>query len=354
MTYKKLKTLLAALQRVIAYKFTREEALDILNVDDDILGNPDALKSAYRKAALKNHPDRGGDPEMMKKVNVAYDTLLKEEPITEDDVNESVVNSIIKDLRKEQKLTPSIKKAFKDASGMEPVGYAPKAEFLLLSKHKSMKDFAEYWGIKNLIASLDLISSLSDPKFEVKLNEFEDVVPEILKRLEIKNPALFSKIVSDMITLAMKGEDFLNFAEEYYLVDNDKDIGQVKDWDSFKGYFDEPYIDMTDLIYWDDGSWAKFFEKALKETLEKEILNDISSILEDDDDLLYLVTPLERANGQYVVGLYLDEIPDELADLDGTLKEVISEHLNARFFFLNTRGDFFDLTLAREAIKDLV
>jgi hypothetical protein len=35
------------------------------------------LKSAYKKSALKNHPDRGGSEEMMKKVNDAYETLKK-------------------------------------------------------------------------------------------------------------------------------------------------------------------------------------------------------------------------------------------------------------------------------------
>lgn len=33
------------------------------------------IKKAYRKMALKYHPDRGGDPEMFKKVALAYETL---------------------------------------------------------------------------------------------------------------------------------------------------------------------------------------------------------------------------------------------------------------------------------------
>jgi len=35
-----------------------------------------AIKKAYKAAAMKHHPDRGGDPEEMKKVNIAKDTLL--------------------------------------------------------------------------------------------------------------------------------------------------------------------------------------------------------------------------------------------------------------------------------------
>ncbi|MCD7459292.1 DNAj domain protein [Datura stramonium] len=35
----------------------------------------DELKKAYRKAALKNHPDKGGDPEKFKELAKAYEVL---------------------------------------------------------------------------------------------------------------------------------------------------------------------------------------------------------------------------------------------------------------------------------------
>lgn len=35
------------------------------------------IKRAYRKLALKNHPDRGGDIEKMKLINMAYEILSK-------------------------------------------------------------------------------------------------------------------------------------------------------------------------------------------------------------------------------------------------------------------------------------
>lgn len=35
----------------------------------------DEIKAAFRKLAMENHPDRGGDPEKFKKINEAYQTL---------------------------------------------------------------------------------------------------------------------------------------------------------------------------------------------------------------------------------------------------------------------------------------
>lgn len=33
------------------------------------------IKKAYRKNAMKNHPDKGGDPEKFKEVTAAYEVL---------------------------------------------------------------------------------------------------------------------------------------------------------------------------------------------------------------------------------------------------------------------------------------
>jgi len=46
------------------------EAIAILQPE-----NKDDLKAAYRRACLKYHPDHGGDEEIMKLVNAAYETL---------------------------------------------------------------------------------------------------------------------------------------------------------------------------------------------------------------------------------------------------------------------------------------
>lgn len=50
----------------------------------DVLGvprgaDPDEIKKSYRKLALVNHPDKGGDPEKFKKISHAYEVLSDEQ-----------------------------------------------------------------------------------------------------------------------------------------------------------------------------------------------------------------------------------------------------------------------------------
>jgi DnaJ family protein A protein 2 len=50
-----------------------KEYYQILGVDQN--ANASQLKNAYKKLAVIHHPDKGGDVEMFKKINNAYDTL---------------------------------------------------------------------------------------------------------------------------------------------------------------------------------------------------------------------------------------------------------------------------------------
>ena len=50
-----------------------EEFYKILGVEKD--ASASQLKKAYRKLAIKHHPDKGGDEAMFKKISEAYDVL---------------------------------------------------------------------------------------------------------------------------------------------------------------------------------------------------------------------------------------------------------------------------------------
>jgi hypothetical protein len=82
------------------------EALSLLEIDPSAAKDPVALKTAYRGAARKNHPDVGGNAEIMKKVNEAYELLsegggsMADEP-EEDDWSGAKATAILK-----EKLTP--------------------------------------------------------------------------------------------------------------------------------------------------------------------------------------------------------------------------------------------------------
>lgn len=52
------------------------QALEVFGMQGSELGNPALLKKKFRNLSKENHPDHGGDVELMKNINVAY-ALLK-------------------------------------------------------------------------------------------------------------------------------------------------------------------------------------------------------------------------------------------------------------------------------------
>ena len=50
-----------------------QKLYNVLGVEKS--ATPDAIKKAYRKLAVKLHPDKGGDPEKFKEVQKAFDVL---------------------------------------------------------------------------------------------------------------------------------------------------------------------------------------------------------------------------------------------------------------------------------------
>ncbi|KAL6506500.1 hypothetical protein OROGR_024681 [Orobanche gracilis] len=59
--------------RAPAKKVDNSKYYEVLGVPKS--ASPDDLKKAYKKAAIKNHPDKGGDPEKFKELAQAYEVL---------------------------------------------------------------------------------------------------------------------------------------------------------------------------------------------------------------------------------------------------------------------------------------
>lgn len=59
--------------RAAPKKTNNTKYYEVLNVPKS--AGPNELKKAYRIAALKNHPDKGGDPEKFKELTQAYEVL---------------------------------------------------------------------------------------------------------------------------------------------------------------------------------------------------------------------------------------------------------------------------------------
>lgn len=58
-------------------EMTIDAALQVLGLSNDDIGDESKLKKAFRKAAIQNHPDRGGSTQAMQDVNDAYMSLKK-------------------------------------------------------------------------------------------------------------------------------------------------------------------------------------------------------------------------------------------------------------------------------------
>ena len=54
----------------------KKDLYEVLGVPKD--ATQEDIKKAYRMLAKENHPDKGGDEELFKKISVAYDTIVDE------------------------------------------------------------------------------------------------------------------------------------------------------------------------------------------------------------------------------------------------------------------------------------
>lgn len=62
-------------QSLLEATLTQSEALEILGISS--FADKSELKKAFKRASIKNHPDKGGTAEAMQKVNAAYTVLSK-------------------------------------------------------------------------------------------------------------------------------------------------------------------------------------------------------------------------------------------------------------------------------------
>jgi curved DNA-binding protein CbpA len=76
---------------MIINEMSVDKALQVLKLNKQDLGDPNALKKAYRKRSMESHPDRGGSKEEMQDVNDAYASLKRAKTsreFTQDDIEE--------------------------------------------------------------------------------------------------------------------------------------------------------------------------------------------------------------------------------------------------------------------------
>lgn len=67
---------------ILEQKMSTREAMTVFGIDQKDLGNNIVIKKRYRELSSKHHPDHGGDLEMMKKINAAYDVLKKTKAVS--------------------------------------------------------------------------------------------------------------------------------------------------------------------------------------------------------------------------------------------------------------------------------
>lgn len=122
-------------------------------------------KKAYRKLAKDNHPDRGGDTETMKKINIEYEHIMKHFDVS---ANESeAFKSIIDQLNKFEGITIEIIGTWVWVYGTTfPIKSELKEMSFKYSKNKTAWYWhdGEYYGSHKKKFSMDEIRDLHKSK----------------------------------------------------------------------------------------------------------------------------------------------------------------------------------------------
>lgn len=69
-----------------------DHALNLFGLSVNDLGDQDLIKKTFRKLVFKNHPDRGGNEEIMKQLNLAYEVLKKKQKQKQGGVDWDAIN----------------------------------------------------------------------------------------------------------------------------------------------------------------------------------------------------------------------------------------------------------------------
>ena len=142
------------------------DALKVLGLTKDELGDADALKRAYRKASLTNHPDAGGSNEAMLQVNAAHEVLKNRSASASgqrfdwDDhkqKHEQIAKVVLADLQ--TKFDPEVFKAYFEKTIGKTFTYDVKSKLTVTS----------YYGYANITAEFtsDDKKTMIDIRYQV-------------------------------------------------------------------------------------------------------------------------------------------------------------------------------------------
>ncbi len=315
-----------------------KQALAILGLAEGFTA--DELKKKYRELSMKWHPDKGGDEEMMKQVNVAYETLKNKTTNAQKETSNEKSNQYYELKRKlevyrskrnyapgtlEHKYAEEINKAINNFNIIYK--YAPMSYFDclriitdLFSDYKNKfcqdipKSFLEkYSNINEMCPFDEYVQRLEKIKNEYKKIEttLDDIINSIDRKLNIK---VIKKIneVRDM-TLKEIIDGKISLQDGTYIlrctimqIIAKQDGLEPKINETYKSLVNNFSARMLELNYKDTDQIriaTKVFEEALKmlsliengtlkedmlSTLKKLTFKDKDELQKSDDDKLYI------------------------------------------------------------------